>query len=291
MTTLTAPAAPAPAVRDHPPNRLAELITGRTYLSHSQLSTMRSCPRKFAFQYVEKVPGDFVPESLIFGGSIHSALELFFRAKLEGLEVTSGALLAAYHDGWKRQREAAGTRIPVRFNKDQTEDTLHALAERMLTSFLASPLTHPRGEILGIEEEPRIQLDPELPDLLAIVDLVTRTDGAVHVIDFKTSRSKWTEQKAQESAGQLLLYGTTVQKMSQHLDVAVKLHFAVLTKGKKPVVQLIPIETDEQRIAELIDSVSQIWQAIQAGSFYPNPSPQNCSTCPFHSRSPAFGSK
>jgi hypothetical protein len=36
MTTLTAPAAPAPAVRDHPPNRLAELITGRTYLSHSQ---------------------------------------------------------------------------------------------------------------------------------------------------------------------------------------------------------------------------------------------------------------
>src|SRR5208282_3532538 len=107
---------------------------------------------------------------------------------------------------------------------------------------------HPKGEILGIEEQLRIQLDLELPDLLAIVDLVTRTDGALHVIDFKTSRSKWTEQKAQESAGQLLLYGTTVQKMSQHLDVAVKLHFAILTKGKKPVVQLIPIETDEERM-------------------------------------------
>jgi hypothetical protein len=37
----------AGAVR--PPNRLAEQITGRTYLSHSQLSLMRTCPRKFAF--------------------------------------------------------------------------------------------------------------------------------------------------------------------------------------------------------------------------------------------------
>ncbi len=61
---------------DRPPNRLAATITGRTYISHSQLYSMRTCPRKFAFQYVEKVPADFVPSSLIFGGSIHAALEL-----------------------------------------------------------------------------------------------------------------------------------------------------------------------------------------------------------------------
>ena len=291
MSILTVPASPALTAPNCPPNRLAEQITGRTYLSHSQLSTMRCCPRKFAFQYVEKAPADFIPASLIFGGSMHSALEFYFRARLEGLEVTQGALLSAYRDGWKRQRETTGLKVPVKYGKDQTDESLHALADRMIGSFLASPLANPKGTILGIEEELRVRLDPDLPDLLAKVDLVTKTDGSLHVVDFKTSRSKWTDQKAQESAEQLLLYRTIVKRMSEHLDVSVKLHFAIITKAKKPVVQLIPVAVDENRIAGLKNSVGQIWQAIQTGNFYPNPTPQNCTTCPFHSNCPVFGGK
>jgi putative RecB family exonuclease len=278
-------------LRQRPPNQQAEQITGRTYLSHSQLSTMRSCPRKFAFLYVEKASADFIPSSLIFGGAIHSALELYFRARLEGLEVSNGALLSAYHDGWKRQQRDAGEGVPVRFNKDQNGDLLHTLADRIITSFLASPLASPKGTILGVEEELRVQLDPDLPDLLAKVDLVTQTDGALHVIDFKTSRSKWTEQKAQESGEQLLLYRLAVNRMSQHLGVPVKLHFAIITKAKTPIVQLIPVPADDSRIAALKDSVSQIWLAIQSGNYYPNPSPQNCTTCPYRSRCPVFSGR
>ena len=82
-------------------------------------------------------------------------------------------------------------------------------------------------------------LDNDLPDLLAKVDLVTMTDGALHVIDFKTSRSRWSEEKARESGEQLLLYAQIVNGMSQRLNLPVKLHFAVLTKAKKPAVQLL----------------------------------------------------
>ena len=100
---VRAPAPPQPPLR--PPNRLAEQITGRPYLSHSQISLMRTCPRKFAFQYVENAPKDFLPSSLLFGGTIHHALELYFRAMLEGLAVTPEALMSAYLDGWHRQRQ------------------------------------------------------------------------------------------------------------------------------------------------------------------------------------------
>jgi putative RecB family exonuclease len=288
MTLVTASGASAPQCA---PNQRAERITGRSYLSYSQLSCMRSCPRKFAFRYVESAPADFIPSSLIFGGSIHSALELFFRARLEGLEVCQGALLSAYHDGWKRQQRDAGEDMPVRFNRNQDIDSLHTLAGKIIASFLASSLASPKGTILGVEEELRVQLDPELPDLLARVDLVTQTDGALHVIDFKTSRSKWTEQKAQESGEQLLLYRLAVSRMSQHLGVPVRLHFAIITKAKTPVVQLIPVPSDDSRIAGLKDSVKQIWEAIQSGNYYPNPSPQNCVTCPYRSRCPAFSGK
>ncbi|MGA2501994.1 MAG: PD-(D/E)XK nuclease family protein, partial [Tepidisphaeraceae bacterium] len=121
--------------------------------------------------------------------------------------------------------------MPVRFNKDENTDTLHALADRMLAAFLASPLAQPKGTILGVEEELRIVLDPDLPDVLARVDLVTQTDGALHVVDWKTSRSRWTEQKALESGDQLVIYGVTVGKMSRSLGLPVNLHFGIITKA------------------------------------------------------------
>jgi CRISPR/Cas system-associated exonuclease Cas4 (RecB family) len=292
MTTVIAPQARAPASPpSRPPNRLAERITGRPYLSHSQLTTMRSCPRKFAFHYVEKIQGDHIPSILIFGGSIHSALEFYFRAKLEGLEVTAGAMLSAYHDAWRRQIEQAGKDVPVRFNKGEDQNILNSLADRIIAAFLTSPLASPKGIILGVEEELRVVLDLDLPDLLAKVDLVTQTDGALHVIDFKTSRSRWTDAKAEESGEQLQLYAITVARMSQHLGVPVKLHFAIVTKAKTPVVQLIPVATDTGRAVAITENVRQVWEAIQTGNFYPSPSPLNCTTCQFKSRCPVFGGK
>jgi hypothetical protein len=240
---------------------------------------------------VERVQPDFVPSTLIFGGSIHSALELYLRAKLEGLDVTLEAMLSAYHDAWNNRHETPGKPVPVRFNKGESVDTLHALADRMLKAFLASPLAQPKGTIIGIEEELRIVLDPELPDVLAKVDLVTQTDGSLHVIDFKTSRSRWNDQKAQESGDQLVLYGQTVSRMSRSLGLPVKLHFAVLTKHKKPQVQILPVAANADRITTMRQGVAQVWAAIQSGNFYPSPSPMSCSTCPFKSKCPVFAGR
>ena len=131
-------------------------------------------------------------------------------------------------------------------------------------------------------------LDLQIPDLLAKVDLVTHTDGALHVIDWKTSRSRWSEQKAQENGEQLVLYGATVSAMSVSLNLPVKLHFAIVTRAKKPQVQLIPVPGDSGRLEQLKENIGQVWQAIQSGNFYPSPSPQHCTTCPFRSRCPVF---
>lgn len=284
--------APAEASSPRAPNRLAERITGRSYLSHSQLALMRACPKKFEFTYISKTPRDFIPASLIFGGSIHAALELHYRCRLEGLSATPEALLSAYHDAWRREVADAGAGdMSVRFNKGDDQNTVDVLAHRMIAAFLASPLATPKGTILGIEEELRVVLDENLPDLLARVDLVTMTDGSLFVIDFKTSRSRWNEQKAQESGDQLLLYRQTVERMGRSLGLPVKLHFAIITKAKTPAVQLMQVQTDPDRVAGVTESVSQVWEAIQGGNFYPSPSPMNCVTCPFKSRCPVFAGR
>ena len=94
---VRAPAQPLQSPRQ--PNRLAEQITGRPYLSHSQVSLMRTCPRKFAFQYVENAPKDFLPSSLMLGVYIHRNLELYIRARKKGLDVTPEDILVLKNAG------------------------------------------------------------------------------------------------------------------------------------------------------------------------------------------------
>lgn len=291
MTTLTvAGAAARPSsmsASQRPANQLAESITGRPYVSHSQIALMRACPRKFAFQYIEGVGKDFIASSLVFGGAVHAALESYFQALMEGRIEGLEALMMRFRSEWELQCPGTGE-APLRLNKGESIESLQETAERLLKAFLDSPLARPVGDILAVEEERCITLDADLPDIVARVDLVTQTADAVHVVDWKTSRSRWTQEKAIQSAEQLVLYGVTLHQLCAALHLPVRLHFGILTKAKSPAVQVITMPIDAQRAANLTESMRTTWADIQRGSFQPNPSPINCTTCPFKSRCPIY---
>ena len=140
---------------------------------------------------------------------LHSALEFFFSQQLAGEEEPSlDELLDVYQQSWRDRAEQE-----VRFNKSETADSLHQLADRMLTAFLASDLTQQEGRIIGIEEELRGKLSPGLPDLLGRIDLLLETDDAVVVQDFKTSRSAWNDYQAEDQSEQLMLYADLVRRL------------------------------------------------------------------------------
>ena len=46
--------------------------------------------------------------------------------------------------------------------------------------------------------------------------------------------------------------------------VPVKLHVGIITKAKTPVVQVLPVPTDAERVTAMTESVAAIWEAIQA---------------------------
>src|SRR5258708_1083164 len=132
--TISAPVSPPPPQRQ--PNQLAQQITGRPYLSYSQVSLMRSSPPKFPSHSLHKATPDFQPSSLRFGGGVHSMLECWYRSLLEGLPPTPAAMLATYEAYWQREVERAGKDVPVRFGKNEDEATLLALAQRVIDAFL-----------------------------------------------------------------------------------------------------------------------------------------------------------
>ena len=261
-----------------PPNDIARELTGRSYVSHSAVSTYQTCPLRYFFTYVAQLPKERVSASLVFGGAIHSALEAHSHAVMVGEPAPSvDQLVTVYQRAWK-----GGATSRVRFGKGDSEASLGDLARRMLQAFVESPVAQIDGTILGIEEELRAPIIPGCPDVLGRLDLLVLTDNHLRVTDFKTSRSRWTEAKIQESAPQMLLYAELVRPLAQELGVEeVRLEWVVITKTKQPAVDIHTLTPEPKQIARTRAVVRRVWEGIRGGSFFPSPSSLSCSTCPF----------
>lgn len=59
------------------------------------------------------------------------------------------------------------------------------------------------------------------------------------------------------------------------------LEFSVLTKTKKPSIDRHVVASNPARIDCTKRGFGRIWQAIEAGHFYPALSPMHCPPCPF----------
>jgi len=256
---------------------IAEMLTGRTYLSWSAISTFLRCPLKYQFHYCDQLPEEFVSSNLIFGSAIHSALEAYFRELLTTRwSLGIDALMAVYHE-----TSIQVTLAEVQFGKNEDFASLAQLAKRMLQAFLNSDLSRPVGSIIGIEEEFQAPLIADCPDLFARLDLMLESDDALTITDFKTARTRWSSGDVNASEGQLLLYHELVQRFA---DKPVRLQFAVITKSKEPVIELQTVNPDPQRIERVRRLIKNVWTGIQLQNFYPVPSAMNCPTCGYRDR-------
>ena len=85
--------------------------------------------------------------------------------------------------------------------------------------------------------------------------------------------------KVEEAAPQLLLYSELARTLAD--DKPMRLSFAVLTKTQSPVLSVHDVPVDPQQIERTKRIVERVWHAIEAGYFYPAPSPLQCPTCPY----------
>src|SRR6185295_4095891 len=102
------------------------------HLSWSGIKTYATCPRKFSFKYIEQVPEEFKPSSLLFGSAFHSTVEKVQEARLQGLSVPPvEELLTAFDTAWAG--EALGH--DIQFCKEEAQAPARELAQRMLSVY------------------------------------------------------------------------------------------------------------------------------------------------------------
>ncbi|QDU59570.1 PD-(D/E)XK nuclease superfamily protein [Planctomycetes bacterium Pan216] len=264
------------ALMESPRRVEGQRVTGRDYVSWSAINTYRQCSLRYYFKYIEGLPEETVSSSLVFGAAIHACFEHHFNELMAGSSSPGlDDLLEAFWGAWRDRNEEA----EIVFAKNEDLEAVRKLALRVLSAFKQSDLANPLGTIIGIEEELRGALLPGVPDLLARVDLLTETSDSLIVTDFKTAKSRWSTHQAEDAGEQLLLYSELAKELAP--GKRLRLAFAVITKTTKPVAERCPVSIDADRLTRTRRIVERVWKAIEAGHFFPSPSPIACGSCPY----------
>jgi CRISPR/Cas system-associated exonuclease Cas4 (RecB family) len=232
-------------------------------LSASDIHTYRSCPLRYKFARVLRIPTEQTVHQR-FGIVVHQVLERFHS---EGGE-TLAQMLDLLDAGWRRSGLGDGER----------ERALCEKARTALTRYHAR-LHEQDAEPVWFERQFDFRLGPH--HLRGRVDRVDRLAGAAEqyeLIDYKTSRPKTAEQLRDDV--QLSLYALAARE-DWELDSSRQAYYYVLDDLR------VPVPRSEQDAESVKGIVLEVGEGILAQAFEPTPSQAACSICDYRIVCPA----
>jgi superfamily I DNA/RNA helicase/RecB family exonuclease len=231
-------------------------------LSASDIDTYRTCPLKYKFARVFRIPQEPTLNQR-FGILVHQVLERFHAG---GEQRTIEEMLGLLDAGWRRggfgtseqerqlreKATAALTRYHERFQQEDVEPTYF---ERSFSFQLGRHLL--RGRVDRVDRLP---------------------EGGWELIDYKTGPPKTPTQLAHDV--QLSLYAVAAQEAWQ-LEAARGAYYYVLDDAK------VPIERDAADRDWIEEIATEVAEGILSQGFEPTPSFAACAMCDYRLVCPA----
>jgi len=233
-------------------------------MSASDIQTYRSCPLRYKFARVLRIPAPQTPQQR-FGIVIHQVLERYHAGSDQTLE----ALLELLEQVWRRSA----------LGETESDLAFMAKARDALCRYHAR-LAAESVDPVWFERSFSFRVGPH--HLRGRVDRVDRlAEGAEHryeLIDYKTSRPRTPEELSDDV--QLSLYALAAREDWQ-LESSCQAYYYVLDDLKVPVPDR---PADAQALEEL---VLEVGDGILAQRFEPTPSPSACAYCDYRVVCPA----
>jgi DNA helicase II / ATP-dependent DNA helicase PcrA len=229
-------------------------------LSASDIDTYRTCPLKYKFARVFRIPQEPTLHQR-FGILVHQVLERYHAAEGDTLPELLGLLEA----GWRRGG----------FGDSEEERQLRGKAAAALTRY-HERFRSEEARPVWFERQFTFKLGRHL--LRGRVDRVDRLpDGAYELIDYKTGRPKTAGQLADDV--QLSLYAVGARE-SWQLEASRQAYYYLLDDAK--------VEVPESDRGEWVREVAmEVAEGILSQGFEPTPSFAACSMCDYRLVCPA----
>jgi superfamily I DNA/RNA helicase/RecB family exonuclease len=235
-------------------------------LSASDIDTYRTCPLKYKFARVFRIPQEPTIHQR-FGIVVHQVLERFHAGSQGVVSGSLPELLGLLDFGWRRGG----------FGDSEEERQLRGKAAAALTQY-HTRFQSSESEPLWFERAFSFKLGPHL--LRGRVDRVDRLPGGEYeLIDYKTGRPKSPGQLVDDV--QLSLYAVGARE-AWRLDSSQQAYYYVLDDQK------VAVPDDRSDRYEWIQDVAmEVADGILSQGFEPTPSFAACSVCDYRLVCPA----
>ncbi len=273
-------------------------ITEPLSLSFSQIDDYLTCPLKYKYSHVVRVP--LAPHhAMVYGAALHKAVQAFHTRHARGDVMSEAELDAVFEAAWTSEgfmsreheeaRLSAGRVALHRFRAAQLEPgaVIPTYVEREFAFVLGGDRVRGRWDRVDVVPVDQASDGRPGPRPDPVADVVAPTLGMlgpehVTITDYKSSDVRdpaKARQRARESL-QLQIYAMGYEAMTGRLPDAVALHF--LESGL-----VGKVDVDPKRLAQARDRIADAAAGIRARDYTAKPDYRSCTYCAFRDICPA----
>jgi putative RecB family exonuclease len=245
--------------------------------SHSRIETFGTCPRKYAFCYIEKAPRGPSGIEAFMGSRVHEALEWLYGEVRACREPSAEDVVARYERAWDDEW-SDDVRV---VREDRTAQDYGAIGEKALRAYHRRYEPFDQGITVGLEMRIALTLDPT-HKLTGFIDrLVKVSEGVWEIHDYKTSQSLPTQTEA-DADRQLALYEIAIREMYPDIrDVTLVWHYLVFD-------QEIRSRRTPEQLADLRAGTLRRIEEIEAQGEFGTRVTRLCDWCDYRAACPAW---
>ncbi len=264
----------------------AELTRQHLRLSASALKTYATCPRKYQFQYLMRIPQK-INANAVAGSNVHRALEVFHKR---------------HRDDWRQQPIEELLRIhdevmaESRFSSADEAEQWRVLDERILRDYLESE-RDVAGTPTHFEAPIRLDMPDADAEFIGYVDRIDEhPDGSIEIIDYKTGAIQ-KEQGTVANDWQLPLYILGMEAKGCNVRTATLYGMKDAADGSGPIQRVrIPRVAEGNDKREFTDAVMDAYkqrvleavEGMRSGDYPEKVDERECGFCDYRLLCPAW---
>ncbi len=230
--------------------------------SYTQLDTFKSCPLRYKYQYVIKIPTS-LNTAASFGQSIHKTLQIFYKNFKENKDISLKDLISYLKICW----------IPIGYSSRSYENKMKKEGEEILKNYYEN-FHNNNLFVLDLEKNFKIKIGNIF--INGIIDRVDYVDkNTIEVIDYKTG--KLPDKKDIDKNLQMAIYAIASTDKGLYDK---KLNNILLTLYYLQENKKISVLKNDEDITKAKEEILNITKEINESKFLPKKSIK-CDFCPY----------
>lgn len=232
-------------------------------LTRLQIDDYLTCPLKYKFIHILKVPLLWRHHMVVYGNAIHKALEEYFKKRIMGQNMSIDGLIMTFESVWVNEG----------FESRQHEEVRLSRGRQVLKDFYERDQ---RENLIPtyIEKEFKFTFDNNL--IIGRWDRVDIRDGKTTIIDYKSSEvgnQQHADRRIKESI-QMMVYAWAWYELDGSLPDRIELHFleSSLVGG---------MQVTKDALENIKERVREVTRHLRLRDFDAKPDYNSCKWCTY----------